>query len=80
MRDCDASDEKNVTANMFGAIASADLLPAKRPYSPLVELADEVDIAKSTCSEIPHRVKKRIIKEHRREDPDVYRDIAMPSD
>jgi predicted DNA binding protein len=46
----------------------------------LVELADEVDIAKSTCSEILHRVEERIIKAHRRDDPDVYQEIAMPSD
>lgn len=46
----------------------------------LVELADDVGIAKSTCSEILHRVEERVMKEYRRDDPDVHRNIAITSD
>ncbi|WP_336136654.1 helix-turn-helix domain-containing protein [Natronomonas amylolytica] len=46
----------------------------------LVELADDVGIAKSTCSEILHRVEEQVMKEYRRDEPDVYRNVAMTSD
>ncbi|MFB6084120.1 MAG: helix-turn-helix domain-containing protein [Halorientalis sp.] len=37
----------------------------------LVELADELDIAKSTCSEILHRAEERIVKRYRSETDDA---------
>jgi predicted DNA binding protein len=34
----------------------------------LTELANELDFAASTCSEVLHRAEERIVKEHLRED------------
>jgi len=46
----------------------------------LVDLAAELDIAKSTCSEILHRAEGRVLKEYRRDDRGRTTEVAMPSD
>lgn len=46
----------------------------------LVDLADELDMAKSTCSEILHRAEERIVKEYRNGECNVSPDVAVPSD
>jgi len=46
----------------------------------LVDLAEELDIAKSTCSEILHRAEERVVKEYRRDDRDRLPEIPAPSD
>lgn len=45
----------------------------------LVELADEVDIAKSTCSEILHRAEERVLKEHMTGQREAQMSVAVPS-
>jgi predicted DNA binding protein len=37
----------------------------------LTELAEELDLAASTCSEVLHRAEERLVKEHLREDRDT---------
>lgn len=46
----------------------------------LVDLAEELGIAKSTCSEILHRAEGRVLKEYRNDDHDVPPEIAASSD
>jgi predicted DNA binding protein len=46
----------------------------------LVELAKELDIAKSTCSEILHRAEERVLKENRSGDRDTISAITASSD
>ncbi|WP_245545404.1 helix-turn-helix domain-containing protein [Halomicrobium katesii] len=43
----------------------------------LVDLADELDVAKSTCSEILHRAEGRVLKEHR--DDEVPSEVVVSS-
>lgn len=43
----------------------------------LVELADDLDMAKSTCSEILHRAEGRVLKEYRSDDSDVPAELAV---
>jgi len=46
----------------------------------LVDLAEELDIAKSTCSEILHRAEERVLKENRSDDQDIPSGIIATSD
>jgi predicted DNA binding protein len=46
----------------------------------LVDLADELDIAKSTCSEILHRAEERVLKEYHGRDRAGGSEIAVVSD
>lgn len=46
----------------------------------LVELAEDLDIAKSTCSEILHRAEGRVLKSYRSEDSDSPSEVAVTSD
>lgn len=46
----------------------------------LVNLADELDIAKSTCSEILHRAEGRVLKKHREDERDSPPEMAVLSD
>lgn len=46
----------------------------------LVDLADELDIAKSTCSEILHRAEERVLKEYRNDDRNGLSEIVAASD
>jgi len=46
----------------------------------LVDLAEELDIAKSTCSEILHRAEERVLKENRGDDRDIPSGITSTSD
>jgi len=46
----------------------------------LVDLADELDMAKSTCSEILHRAEERIVKEYRNGECNVSPNVAVTSD
>lgn len=46
----------------------------------LVDLADELDIAKSTCSEILHRAEGQVLKEYRDDDRDIASEIVASSD
>lgn len=46
----------------------------------LVTLAEELDIAKSTCSEILHRAEERVVKAHRNDDRENLSKVATPSD
>lgn len=46
----------------------------------LVDLADELDIAKSTCSEILHRAEERILKANRETDGESPSGITATSD
>jgi hypothetical protein len=42
----------------------------------LVDLAEELDIANSTCSEILHRAEERVVKEYRADDHDARTETA----
>lgn len=46
----------------------------------LVDLAEEMDIAKSTCSEILHRAEERVLKENRNNTRDIPSGITATSD
>ncbi|MGB9955670.1 helix-turn-helix domain-containing protein [Haloferax prahovense] len=46
----------------------------------LVDLADDLNMAKSTCSEILHRVEERVLKEFRRSDRKQKPAISVLSD
>lgn len=46
----------------------------------LVGLAEDLDIAKSTCSEILHRTEERVLKEYRNGDDTISSEFAMLSD
>jgi hypothetical protein len=46
----------------------------------LVELAEELDVAKSTCSEILHRAEERVLKEYVSDDRPAPSGTPMPSD
>jgi len=46
----------------------------------LVDLAEELDIAKSTCSEILHRAEERVLKENRSGDRNIPSGITATSD
>jgi len=46
----------------------------------LVDLAEELDIAKSTCSEILHRAEERVLKENRSGDHNIPSGITATSD
>ncbi|WP_435066661.1 helix-turn-helix domain-containing protein [Haloplanus sp. C73] len=46
----------------------------------LVDLADELDIAKSTCSEILHRAEERVLKANRDGERDISSRITAASD
>lgn len=46
----------------------------------LVELAGELDIAKSTCSEILHRAEERVLKDYRTDDRSDRTQVPIPSD
>lgn len=46
----------------------------------LVGLAEDLDMAKSTCSEILHRAEERVVKEYRTEGRDIPPDIVATSD
>jgi hypothetical protein len=46
----------------------------------LVDLAAELDIAKSTCSEILHRAEERVVKARRKDEREKPSEVATPSD
>jgi len=46
----------------------------------LVDLADELDIAKSTCSEILHRAEERVLKEYIGDEREARPTVALSSD
>lgn len=46
----------------------------------LVDLAEDLDMAKSTCSEILHRAEERVVKEYRNGGRDLPTDAAVTSD
>jgi len=46
----------------------------------LVELAEDLDMAKSTCSEILHRAEERVVKEYRTKGRNIPPDIVATSD
>lgn len=46
----------------------------------LVDLAEELSIAKSTCSEILHRAEERMLKDYRRDERDAKTNIVASSD
>ncbi len=46
----------------------------------LVDLAEELDIAKSTCSETLHRAEERVVKDYRSDERDLPPEIAATSD
>lgn len=46
----------------------------------LVGLAEELDMAKSTCSEILHRAEERVVKAYRNGERDVSPDVTVTSD
>jgi hypothetical protein len=46
----------------------------------LVNLADELGMAKSTCSEILHRAEGRVLKQYRSDDRDAAPELAASSD
>jgi len=46
----------------------------------LVDLAEELDMAKSTCSEILHRAEERVLKESRSSDRDIPPGATITSD
>ncbi|WP_128906037.1 helix-turn-helix domain-containing protein [Halorubrum amylolyticum] len=46
----------------------------------LVGLAEDLDIAKSTCSEVLHRAEERVLKEYRNGDDTISSEFAMFSD
>jgi hypothetical protein len=77
----DASTDDSWSIQIRGPIAPWDEAIDRGYYdtprqTTLVELADDVGIAKSTCSEILHRVEERVMKEYRR-DTDRRNDIPV---
>lgn len=46
----------------------------------LVELAEELSIAKSTCSEILHRAEERVLKDYRRDESNAKTNMVASSD